>query len=227
MDLTCKALAVLLGYPGRELVEALPEIRGVLESDRRLPRAQRRSLVALCDELAAAEGIAAEERYVALFDRSRATSLNLFEHVHGDSRDRGQAMVDLKATYAQAGLALAARELPDYLPALLEFASLQPAALAREWIRETAHIVRAIGEALAARGSGYAAVFAAILALAGEKGLAADPRPPEDKPLDLDWAEEPVVFGPAGAPGACAAAAKPAVVQFVPRAGRAIPGAAR
>lgn len=228
MNRSFKALATLLGYPTPQLVAALPEVRAALQAERRMPRSQRRALAALCDELQQARGLAAEERYVALFDRSRATSLNLFEHVHGDSRDRGQAMVDLNAMYAQAGLALAGHELPDYLPALLEFLSLQPFEVAQAMLGESAPIVRKIGAALAARGSRYAAVLAAALALVGEKGFAAQPRAAQEKPLDLDWVDEPVEFGPAGAAAACAAAsAKPAVIQFVPRPGHGDRGAAR
>jgi nitrate reductase molybdenum cofactor assembly chaperone NarJ/NarW len=229
MTITFKALSALLTYPGDELLAALPEIRALLDGERRLPRAVRRALAGLADELAAMDALDAQERYVALFDRGRTTSLHLFEHVHGESRDRGQAMVDLKALYAQAGLALAGNELPDYLPALLEFLSLQPPAVAEEMLGDSAHILRKLGDALAARGSRYAAVLAAVLALAGERGLSAHPEraaTEPEKPLDEEWAEEPVVFGPAArpdygcaaTPGGCGTATpRPAVVQFMPR----------
>lgn len=218
MTITFKALAALLSYPNDELVAALPEIRAMVRDERKLPRATREALVALADELATADLLDAQERYVALFDRGRATSLHLFEHVHGESRDRGQAMVDLQSLYERAGLVLAGRELPDYLPALLEFLSLQPIEVAQEMLGDSAHLVRAIGSAVAKRGSAYAAVFASTLALVGEKGLEAAPPPPEDKPLDDEWFEAPVVFGPAA--GASCGVAPPAqsVMTFVPRA---------
>jgi nitrate reductase delta subunit len=230
MTTTFKALSALLTYPGDELIAALPDIRALLDGERRLPRAVRRALAELIDELAARDVLDAQERYVDLFDRGRATSLHLFEHVHGESRDRGQAMVDLKALYARAGLALAGNELPDYFPALLEFLSLQPPEVAKEMLGDSAHIVRKVGDALAARGSRYAAVFAAALALVGEKGLSEHPervKAEPEKPLDEEWAEAPVVFGPAASPnyggaatpgGGCGSAApRPAVVQFMPR----------
>jgi len=220
MDRSLKALAALLTYPGDEVLAALPEIRAALEADRRLPARSRKALAALCGELGGRDPLEAQERYVELFDRGRSTCLNLFEHVHGDSRDRGPAMVDLKATYARAGLALAGRELPDFLPALLEFLSLQPRKAARETLRDAAHVVRRIGEALAAQDSAYAAVPAAILAWAGERGLAPRAAPPRDKPLDLEWAEEPVTFGPPAAPAT-------SVIRFMPRPGTVEPGAAR
>ena len=218
MTIAYKALAALLSYPTAELLAALPEIGAVIDGEAKLRRRERRALSALLAELAACDLIDAQERFVALFDRGRATSLHLFEHVHGESRDRGQAMVDLKATYAQAGLVLKANELPDYLPVLLEFLSLQPDAVARDMLEDCAHIVRRIGDALAKRDSAYAAVFAAALSLAGQRGLGTDPQRAEDRDraLDDEWFEAPVVFGPAacGTKGAATS-----VIQFMPRAG--------
>jgi nitrate reductase delta subunit len=176
-------------------------------------------LHALLADFAAHDLLDMQERYVELFDRGRATSLHLFEHVHGESRDRGQAMVDLNATYAQAGLELTANELPDYLPVLLEFLSLQPDAVARDMLADCAHIVRKIGEAVAKRESRYAGVFEAVLTLAGERGLGADAASAaqRDRPLDEEWVEEPVIFGPAAAPGCGAKAPPTSVVRFMPR----------
>jgi len=220
MTITFKALAALLGYPDEDLLAALPEIRGVLLDERRIGRRERAGLGDLIDDLAACDAYAAQERYVETFDRGRATSLHLFEHVHGDSRDRGQAMVDLQSVYAQAGLELAVRELPDYLPAMLEFLSLQPFEVAQDMLGDSAHLLRRIGEALLRHRSPYAAVFAALLAMIGEKGLSATAPVEEDKPLDEAWIEEPVLFGPAGAPGGGCGAAAPAssVIRILPRA---------
>jgi nitrate reductase delta subunit len=220
MTTAYKALAALLAYPTAELLAALPEVGAVVDGEPRLGRRERRALRRLVAELGASDLIDAQERYVELFDRGRATSLHLFEHVHGESRDRGQAMVDLSATYARAGLALRANELPDYLPVLLEFLSTQPEAVAKDMLEDCAHIVRRIGDALAKRNSAYAAVFAAMLSLAGQRGLgtdvpAADDR---DRPLDDEWLEQPVVFGPATACGTKDTATS--VIQFMPRAPR-------
>jgi nitrate reductase delta subunit len=206
-----KALAALLTYPTPELVAALPEIRAAIDEGAALGRPTRAAVHALIDGLAAADPYDVEETYVGLFDRGRRTSLHLFEHVHGDSRDRGQAMVDLQAMYARAGLTLRGNELPDYLPAVLEYLSTRPLAEVREMLDDCAHILRRIGEALVDRGSGYAAVFAALLEFAGAPGLALDkarrePQPAE-KPIDEEWAEEPVVFGPGAAPSSCGAQA--------------------
>ena len=219
MTLVFKALGALLDYPTADLIAALPEIATVVRDDASLCAARKTELAALLDTLASGQLIDLQERYVELFDRGRRTSLHLFEHVHGDSRARGQAMVDLKAVYAEAGFELAAHELPDYLPAVLEFVTLEPSRAA-EILGDCAHIVRALGAALHARGSPYAAVPGAVLEAIGAPGLeAADvATPAEEKPLDDDWQEEEVFFGPPGGQGCGAhAASAPAVsvVQFV------------
>ena len=134
-----------------------------------------------------------QERYVAQFDAGRSTSLHLFEHVHGDSRDRGPAMVDLAQTYDQAGLYLAPGELPDYLPVVLEFVSTQPPREARAFLSEMTHIFNAIFSALQQRQSAYASVIGALLELAGEQAQAVKVAPEE--PLDATWAEPPAFDG--------------------------------
>jgi len=195
-----KALAALPAYPSEALIGALPEVRAALGAEKRIARDDQRRLGALVDELAAADLLEAQEAYVALFDRGRATSLHLFEHVHGDSRDRGQAMVDLRNVYASNGLELAANELPDYLPVVLEYLSTRPYAEVRDMLGDCAHVLRAIGEALARRQAPHAAVFGALLAIAGEAGLgtveAPAPSAEDDrKALDEEWVDQPVLFG--------------------------------
>jgi nitrate reductase delta subunit len=184
-----RALAALLSYPGDELVAALPEIAAVLEAQ---------PVQGLMAELARGPLLRLEERYVALFDRSRALSLHLFEHVHGESRDRGQAMVSLQAMYEARGLKCADGELPDFIPAFLEYLSLCSRGEARKLLQETAHIFRTLGERLAARGSRYAEVFDALLRLAGEPALKAVrvSAPSEShEALDAQWIDPQVTFG--------------------------------
>ena len=89
MDRSLKALSLILSYPTRELQAAMPEIGAVLASDTRLTAAARRALRPLVDDLRSRDIYELEEQFVMLFDRSRTLSLNLFEHVHGESRDRG------------------------------------------------------------------------------------------------------------------------------------------
>lgn len=211
-----RALSALLTYPRQDLLDALPELEEVLDASPVLPRGEKARLLALIAELSSGELLELEERYVGLFDRGRATSLHLFEHLHGESRDRGSAMVDLLQLYEAAGLELAPNELPDYLPALLEYLSCRTVAEARSTLEDCAHILRRIGEALASRGSRYAAVPSAILAVAREEGFdwskaaAPPPEPPLDDPhLDQEWAEAPA-FGPGSAD-----APQTSVVQFM------------
>lgn len=196
-----RALGALLAYPSEELRHALPEIVEVIRRSPLIAARERASLMALIDELGSGALLEQEERYVALFDRSRATSLNLFEHLHGDSRDRGRAMVELKQLYQRAGFELTARELPDYLPVVLEYLSCRDLAEAREMLSDCAHILKAIAKALIARGSLYAAVPQALIVIVGEAPI--DPASVARvnelcDDLDKDWAEAPA-FGGASA----------------------------
>jgi len=163
-----RALGALLSYPRPELLAALPEIREVLADSRLLDTVRSQHLERLITDLSDGDPLELEERYVSLFDTGRATCLWLFEHVHGESRDRGQAMVDLKGVYERAGFHLSANELPDYLPAVLEYLSYRELAEAREMLSDCAHILRKIGERLASRNSPYAAVFEALLVIAAQ-----------------------------------------------------------
>lgn len=191
MRLTLRALARLLAYPDAGLRGDLDALGEVIDTEAALPPPRRAELAALTRTLRRLAPLEAEARYVETFDRGRATALHLFEHVHGDSRERGQAMVDLCQTYAQAGLLLRPDELPDHLGVVLEFASTQPPALARAFLGEMAHILEALFSALLRRDSPYASVVAAVLELAGHTPR--DVPVPEDEPLDASW-QEPAAF---------------------------------
>jgi len=193
MSKTLRVLSALLGYPDAQLRSHLAEMRGLLRAEGALGQARLAEIEALIDALEGAEPMDAEADYVELFDRGRGTSLHLFEHVHGDSRERGPAMIDLGQTYAAAGLILAEGELPDYLPAVLEFASTQPPRQARAFLGEMAHILNAIFGALQQRRSAYAGVLGALLELAGE--TAQPVKLAVEEPLDESWAEPPVFDG--------------------------------
>jgi nitrate reductase delta subunit len=195
---TLRALAWLLRYPDAGLRAQLTPLRDALREDAALDSGRLAELDTLIRQLGSTAPLRTEADYVEIFDRGRRTALHLFEHVHGDSRDRGQAMVDLAQTYARTGLMLAPGELPDYLPVVLEFASTQPAAQAREFLRETAHIVRSIFSALLERQSAYASVLAAVLDLAGERAERVEL--PAEPALDESWAE-PEAFGGCDAKG--------------------------
>jgi len=191
MSKSLRVLAALLSYPDALHRSVLDELGAVLQDERAVSASRRQELAALIDSIQRKDPLQAESDYVELFDRGRSTSLHLFEHVHGDSRERGPAMIDLGQTYEKAGLILAEGELPDYLPAVLEFVSTQPANEAKAFLGEMSHIFNAIFGALQQQGSAYASVLGALLELAGEKAQAVTPAP--EPPLDESWAE-PVVF---------------------------------
>lgn len=237
MTKTLKALGVLLTYPTSALQAAANEIATAIEVERRLSAGDKAALRELITELAEGDLVDLQERYVALFDRGRATSLNLFEHVHGESRERGPAMLDLMQVYRRAGFSLASTELPDYVPLMLEFLSRRPFAEARDMLSDCAHILRAIGDSLRSRGSRYDAVPAALLAIIGEDGLTVAratasaakrvddaERAADDESLDEDWMDAPVVFGPEGAPDCGTAAPAVSVIRFMPRERQPVQG---
>ncbi|MFD0666701.1 nitrate reductase molybdenum cofactor assembly chaperone [Ramlibacter sp. MAHUQ-53] len=188
---TLRALAALLAYPDAQRRAQWPALVDVLKEEGALSRARLGELEAMVAQLRRIDPLELESRYVETFDRGRSTCLHLFEHVHGDSRDRGPAMIDLARTYGQAGLCLGPEELPDHLCVVLEFASTQPAEVARSFLDEMAHILNAIFSALLQRQSPYAAVLAAVLDAAGHKAQAVAIAPEE--PLDASW-QEPEAF---------------------------------
>ena len=207
--LTFKAFSALLSYPSQELRQALPEIADVIRGSPLVKARERQGLLDLIDALGQGELLDAEQRYVDLFDRGRALSLHLFEHLHGDGRDRGQAMVELKQLYERAGFDLTATELPDYLPVVLEYLSVRKMDEARDMLIDCAHILTSIARSLLARQSRYAAVPQELLVMAGEQPLdGAKVAPVRERleTMDRDWAEQPA-FGvdaasPVGIPAA-------------------------
>ena len=211
---TLRVLAALISYPTADLVAAADEIRDAIDADTVLPAAERAGLHRLIDDLTGGDLYDLQERYGLLFDRTRALSLHLFEHVHGESRDRGQAMVDLLKLYEESGYTPTATELPDYLPLFLEYASTRSPQAAIELVGQPATVIAALKERLAKRSSPYGAVMSALLAISkarlDEKALATlraepDPEPDDLEALDAAWEEEEVTFGPgsADAQGAC------------------------
>ena len=205
MDRTLKALSLILSYPTAELQGAMPEIGGVLAAESRLTAAARRDLRPLVEALAGRDLYDLQEDYVMLFDRSRTLSLNLFEHVHGESRHRGEAMVSLVETYREGGFDPISTDLPDHLPVLLEFLATRPAPDAREMLADAAHIFATLAKRLEKRDSPYAAIFAALRQMSGTvadaEAVAAMLELAEDDPTDLAaldaiWTESEVTFGP-------------------------------
>lgn len=200
---TLKALSALLTYPSVALARAIPEIRDALHEDGILALSQIHALEPLLGGLAVEDVYDLQERYGLLFDRTRSLSLHLFEHVHGESRDRGQAMVDLRAVYEAAGFVIDGGELPDFIPLFLEYCSLRPEAEARHLLAEPAHVLTAIGERLRKKDSAYAPVFEVLVAVAAARPTAealdavvpdTGDDPTDLRALDAAWEEEEVRF---------------------------------
>ena len=230
---TFKALSALLSYPSEDLQAAIPAIREVFDTEGIVPFDHRLAFEPLLTDLHEGDIYDLQERYVLLFDRARTLSLNLFEHIHGESRDRGGAMVDLLETYRAGGFDLTGPELPDHLPVLLEYLSTRPLAEAKELLADAGHIIAVLAERLTRRETPYAPVLTALAALAN----AATDSPeasamlelPDDDPEDLEaldavYQEAQVTFAPdpnAGCPISRDILAKMDVPMTPARAGAA------
>lgn len=201
-----RALAALLGYPSVELKGNIAEIAAAIDGEAKLPLADRTRLSPLLARFDNDDLLDLQSVYSELFDRSRSLSLHLFEHVHGDSRERGQAMIDLGQQYIESGFFLEGSELPDFVPVFLEYASCLPPADGREMLRQPVHVFAALAERLDKRGSDYAGIFHCLVALANAPVDATaravvDQNTPAEESADIDaeWEEAPVSFNLAGA----------------------------
>ena len=203
MNIPFKVASLMLSYPTRELQQEIPNLINAIQRDQSLSDQVKDHIITVAEDIAGLELYDAQERYVYLFDRTRSLSLHLFEHVHGESRDRGQAMVDLRQMYEQAHFEIGAKELPDYLPLFLEFLSVSEPPVAAELLSQINHLIVVLKTRLHKRDSIYAHVFCAL-----ESMTPAEPEQelvnellahPEDDPEDLEaldsiWQEDPVSF---------------------------------
>lgn len=224
-----KLLSVLLDYPRDELWQHGAELRAAVQ-EAALAAPRQALLRGFVEELLALDPMAAQERWLGLFDRGRAMSLLLFEHIHGESRDRGQAMVDLMETYRKNGFELASSELPDYLPLLLEYLSRRGEAEVSDWLHHTAHILEILAARAAERGSPYAVPLEALVELATgrldldvmRRRAAREARDDTPEVMDAVWEEEAVRFGSEAPQQDCTpsqrrpAGARPAATRTTP-----------
>lgn len=206
MRLSLRALAALLGYPSVELKGNIADVAAAIDGEAKLPLADRTRLSPLLARFSEGDLLDLQSVYSELFDRSRSLSLHLFEHVHGDSRERGQAMIDLGQQYIESGFFLEGSELPDFVPVFLEYASCLPPADSREMLRQPVHVFAALAERLDKRGSDYAAIFHCLVALANAPvdptaRAVVDQNTPAEESADIDaeWEEAPVSFNLGGA----------------------------
>ncbi|MFI3196024.1 MAG: nitrate reductase molybdenum cofactor assembly chaperone [Methylococcaceae bacterium] len=221
--LTLKVLSLLLSYPEADMLAALDDMIVVIKQENRLSEAHKKSLLARINSYRDADLLDLQAQYVALFDRGRFLSLHIFEHVHGESRDRGQAMVNLLHRYETHGFELSTQELPDYIPLFLEFLSQQEAEDAIQLLHDAMPVFSLLGARLAERGSEFHAIFEALEGLVGEPDGISEIRQqaatesPDETLLHMDeiWAEEAVSF--LGAGEACQTQAEPSPVTIMPR----------
>jgi nitrate reductase delta subunit len=206
MKMTLRAFAALLGYPSADLQAHAGEVREAVRAEGALARADLKRLEPLLRRLESEDLLDLQSAYSELFDRSRSLSLHLFEHVHGDSRERGQAMIDLGQQYIQSGFFLEASELPDFVPVFLEYLSCLPPGEARDMLGQPAHVFAALAERLDKREAPYAGLFHGLVALAGvrpdaEAVAGIDAHTPAVDPVAIDeeWEEAPVSFNLGGA----------------------------
>lgn len=209
---TLRAIGFLMTYPEEDMIAATEEIRSVLGREAWLSEKMR---VRLDDFLAGMQNedlLDLQEEYVALFDRTPSLSLHLFEHVHGDSRDRGQAMVDLDTLYREIGLENMSEHTPDFLPLFLEYLSLLPVEQAQENLAGAIDVVAVVGERLKKRQSRYAVLFDALQeaartrpdekklksALTMDSGLL-----PDTAQMDAAWEEQFALATPQAGQGGC------------------------
>ncbi|MCL2872076.1 MAG: nitrate reductase molybdenum cofactor assembly chaperone [Betaproteobacteria bacterium] len=198
-----RLIARLLEYPDKALWDARDEVLERAASDP--------TLADFAAALLQTDILDAQASYVDTFEYGRSTSLLLFEHVYGESRERGQAMVDLQEAYHQAGLSFYSGELPDYLPLYLEYLSTLPEDGAKKQLSEFASVLSALSARLLHRESPYAVLFDALLIFCGkpvaDSTQVAD-EAPDNTPAALDavWQETQVRFDD---PAPCGANALP------------------
>ncbi|WP_413521036.1 nitrate reductase molybdenum cofactor assembly chaperone [Psychrobacter glacincola] len=205
-----KVLSLLIDYPSNELFlgDTLADCTEIVARSTIISPEVRAQIIDLIEDLIDTGSLEAQARYDGLFERGRSLSLWLFEHVHGESRDRGQAMVDLMGQYEEAGFEISVKELPDYLPLYLEFLAYQATVIEddiqiRMDIADVSHIIALLAARLEHRGSMYKGCFNALLQIAGkpldmveEYQEKISKEKPDDsfEALDKEWEEEVVTF---------------------------------
>lgn len=196
--------AILLEYPDDETLAASAALRAAASE---LPSRQATRLVRFLDRRAELGAWAVREEYVATFDFHKRASLHLSYYRDGDRRQRGATLLGLKRRYREAGLELTGGELPDYLPAILEFAALAPGDDADQILARMRPGIELLRASLQQLESPYAAVLDAVSAalpaltaeeLAEARRIAAEGPPDED--VGLEPFAPPEVMPMAGAP---------------------------
>lgn len=200
--LILKVVSRLLDYPSADLFSAAGELIEVVNKSAEISPENRAQLTDFISTLTARDIYDAQESYDLLFDRGRALSLLLFEHVHGESRDRGQAMVDLISVYKTKGFDVCSEQLPDYIPLYLEFLSEQEDTYAQEWLGDIVHLLAMLAERLTERECHYAVLFDTLVALSGHEvdreeiaeAVSKEERDDTVEAIDKEWEDREVRF---------------------------------
>lgn len=224
--LTLKVLSLLLSYPRAETLAALDEMAEAVVQENLLPPPQTSVLLGLINSWRNANLLDLQENYVVLFDRGRSLSLHIFEHVHGESRERGQAMVDWMRLYESHGFEIATRELPDYIPLFLEYLSQQPQTEAVSLLQDAMPVLSLLGARLAEQDSPYRVIFDTLTSIAGEPANAEGIRQqaaaegPDATLVHMDkiWEEEAVSF--MGGQSTCQSPAAQPIIMTPPKTTR-------
>jgi nitrate reductase delta subunit len=146
-------------------------------------------------------------RYVETFDLRRRASLALTYYAHGDTRERGMALLRLKKLYRAAGLTLESAELPDHLPVMLAFAALAPEGYGEALLAEHRPAIELLRLSLYDAGSPYAHVLDAVAACL--PALTVSERSEVARLAREGPPEEAVGLEPYGPPEAMPAGARP------------------
>ncbi len=219
-----KLIGVLIDYPQDELWQHREELLSATD-DPELSKQRQAELRDFVSILLGTDPLAAQDAWLSTFERGRSMSLLLLEHIHGESRDRGQAMVDLIDAYRKNGFDLTAKELPDYLPLLLEYLSHRSPDEARDWLGHVKHIVGMLAARAAERRSPYTILFAILVELAAgnldvsvlRRRASAEPRDDTAEVMDRLWEEEAVRFAPEARAEDCSPAGHSPARNIAPR----------
>lgn len=183
---TLKLCSLLLCYPDAELLMARSSLAAAAGQDVVPPA--RAALRRFCEWWVGTDPLALQQHYVETFDLDKRCSLYLTFYGEGDKRSRGAALLRLKRLYRAAGLPLAGSELPDFLPAMLEFAATVPDGRGRIILHEHRAALELLRLSLRDRQTPYADVLEAVQQTLGEvpaadraraRGLAAGGPPQE------------------------------------------------
>lgn len=219
---TFKILGLLLDYPTQALMAHLEDCEQELRQEKFLPRKHLQAVTKFLEALKDQDLYQLQEEYVSTFDRGRSHSLHLFEHIYGESRDRGQAMVNLSEAYEEKGFFIKQSELPDYLPMFLEFLSLCPSHQAIDMLGEPIDILAMIAARLHKKDSSYAVIFDAVVALSKVKPdkakiseiLETEVEDTSLEAIDKEW-EEAAAFGGDPTQSDCGTCASKSNTQYV------------